>query len=70
MEETQKIERELGRTQKSTNGQYCDRTIDIDLLIFDDAIINEPDLTIPHPRMHERDFVMRPLKEINDNILL
>ncbi len=69
LEETQKIERKLGRTQKSADGQYCDRTIDIDLLMFDDAVINEPDLTIPHPHMHERDFVMRPLKEINDNIL-
>lgn len=69
LRETQKIEQELGRIQKSicTDGtlQHFDRTIDIDLLIYDDLIINTPELTIPHPRMKERDFVMIPLKEIS-----
>ena len=60
---TQDIERRLGRTIKSHNG-YCDRPIDIDLLSYDDIRINTPELTLPHPRMHERDFVMIPLKEI------
>lgn len=60
---TQEIERCLGRTVKSHNG-YCDRPIDIDLLSYDDVHINTPELTLPHPRMHERDFVMIPLKEI------
>lgn len=61
---TQAIEREMGRTQKSVGGQYHDRTIDIDILLYDDLHVDEPDLKIPHPLMHERDFVMRPLCEI------
>lgn len=61
---TQAIERELGRTYKSVNRQYHDRTIDIDILFYDNLHINEPDLIIPHPLMQERDFVMKPLKEI------
>ena len=60
---TQDIERQLGRRQKS-NGTYADRPIDIDILLYGDAVIEEPDLKIPHPLMHERDFVMRPLNEI------
>ena len=64
LEATKQIERELGRTQKSTGGQYADRPIDIDILLFDDTQVNEPDLVIPHPHMEERDFVMIPLQEI------
>ena len=67
--ETQKIEQELGRTQKSTctDGilQHFDRTIDIDLLTYDDITMDTPELTLPHPRMKDRDFVMRPLEEIS-----
>lgn len=63
---TQDIERQLGRKSKSTYGQYHDRPIDIDILIYDDLHIDEPDLHIPHPLMHERDFVMKPLREIMD----
>ena len=61
---TQEIERELGRTLKSTNGEYHDRIIDIDILLYDDLHINTPQLTIPHPLMEQRDFVMIPLREI------
>ena len=72
---TQKIERSLGRKRKSTDSslqspdfsKYSDRPIDIDILLYDDLTIDEPDLKIPHPLMHERDFVMIPLKEITDN---
>ena len=63
---TQKIERELGRTHKSVNGHYADRLIDIDILLYDDLRVDEPDLQIPHPLMFERDFVMIPLGEIRD----
>jgi 2-amino-4-hydroxy-6-hydroxymethyldihydropteridine diphosphokinase len=63
---TQKIERELGRTHKSVNGHYADRLIDIDILLYDDLRVDEPDLQIPHPLMFERDFVMIPLGEIKD----
>lgn len=64
LDETQKIERDLGRNHKSVNGQYQDRIIDIDILLYDDLHISTPRLTIPHPHMHERDFVLIPLKEI------
>lgn len=61
---TQTIERRMGRIEKSVGGQYHDRVIDIDILMYDDLHIDTPDLHIPHPLMHERDFVMRPLNEI------
>ena len=58
------LERDLGRTRKSHDGVHYDRTIDIDILLYDNLEINSEELQIPHPRMWERDFVMRPLKEI------
>ncbi len=61
---TQDIERRLGRTQKSMNGVYHDRTIDIDLLIYDDVRMETAELTLPHPRMWEREFVRVPLLQI------
>ena len=61
---TQDIEKQLGRTAKSDGGVYHDRPIDIDILLYGDLHINQPDLIIPHPRMYQRDFVMRPLNEI------
>ena len=61
---TQTIERQLGRTHKSRDGRYADRPIDIDILLYDNLTVDEPDLKIPHPLMHERDFVMIPLREI------
>lgn len=61
---TQLIEKEIGRTKKSHNGNYSDRIIDIDLLLADNLIINAPKLTIPHPRLHQRKFVLEPLAEI------
>ena len=61
---TQQIEREMGRRRKSVNRQYHDRVIDIDILLYDDLTVDEPDLKIPHPLMHEREFVMKPLQEI------
>ena len=66
---TQEIEREMGRTHKSVNGNYSDRVIDIDLLLcfaFDGTpiLLDTPELKLPHPLMQERDFVMRPLVEI------
>lgn len=66
LKETQKIERELGRKSKTTLN-YSDRPIDIDILLYDDLTIDEPDLKIPHPLMHQRDFVMIPLNEIQNN---
>lgn len=66
LQATQGIERALGRTTKSIDGQYHDRPIDIDILLYDDLHVNEPDLVIPHPHMNERQFVMQPLSEIID----
>ena len=64
---TQQIEREMGRTEKSVNGIYHDRVIDIDLLKAYEGdreiVVQTPTLSLPHPRMEERDFVMVPLHE-------
>ncbi len=64
LDATQDIERRLGRTTKSVDGHYHDRPIDIDILLYDDLHVSTPQLTLPHPHMHERDFVMVPLREI------
>ena len=61
---TQEIERKLGRTQKSENREYHDRMIDIDILLYDNLVMNTPELTIPHPLMYQREFVMKPLTQI------
>ena len=61
---TQSIERTMGRLKKSINGEYHDRIIDIDILLYDYLSIHTPLLTIPHPLMCQRDFVMIPLCEI------
>lgn len=66
LEVTQQIERDMGRTSKSTDGQYHDRIIDIDLLLYDHIRLSLPQLVIPHPLMWQRDFVMKPLREICD----
>ena len=62
------IENKYGRERKKTNG-YSDRKIDIDILLFDNEIIFSKEVTIPHPRMLERKFVLVPLFEIAKNTL-
>lgn len=69
LEETQRIERELGRTEKSVNGLYADRLIDIDLLLYDDRVMDAEGLVLPHPLMTERRFVMEPLSEIAPDVV-
>ena len=68
LEATQQIERDMGRQKAvyrtSSHRTYTDRPIDIDILLYDDLTVDEPDLKIPHPLMEQRDFVMIPLKEI------
>ena len=64
LDTTERIERMLGRTQKSQGGNYHDRLIDIDILLYGDNIIESDRLTIPHPLMHRRTFVLEPLAEI------
>lgn len=65
--QTQQIERQMGRKQKSRGGEYHDRVIDIDILLYGDETINEPNLVIPHLLMKEREFVMKPLGEIRNS---
>ncbi|HAH24690.1 MAG TPA: 2-amino-4-hydroxy-6-hydroxymethyldihydropteridine diphosphokinase [Prolixibacteraceae bacterium] len=62
LERTQQIEQQLGRTRKAQ--QYDSRIIDIDILFYGDQIISTENLTIPHPRIQERKFVLVPLNEI------
>lgn len=64
LKETQDIENEMGRKVKSKDKQYSDRIIDIDILLYDHKTINYPELTLPHPHLHERAFVLLPLAEI------
>ncbi len=65
MVKLQRIEKQLGRIRTVKNAS---RTIDLDILLYGDKKIDEPGLKIPHPRMWERDFVMKPLKEIYEGI--
>ena len=61
------IEKELGRVREGNT--YQNRTIDIDILFYDDIILNTPELIIPHPLIQKRDFVLTPLKEILPNLI-
>ena len=61
------IENIAGRIRVDKNGH---RTLDLDILLVDDLIFNKKKLTIPHPRMHERLFVLLPLNDIDENIVI
>jgi len=74
LSETQKIEREMGRSQKTQQNPdgsyaYSARIIDIDILFIENQIINTADLQIPHPQLHKRFFVMKPLSEISPDFI-
>ena len=69
LDTTEGIERELGRTTKSTGGKYHDRIIDIDILLYGNETVATERLTIPHPLMHLRDFVLEPLAQIAPDVL-
>ena len=68
LSKTQEIEQQLGRTEKS-NGNYSDRLMDIDILLYDRLILNQLTLKIPHPLITEREFVLKPLLEIAPELL-
>jgi 2-amino-4-hydroxy-6-hydroxymethyldihydropteridine diphosphokinase len=59
------IERDLGRVRSFRNAP---RTLDLDILLQDDLVMDTPELTLPHPRMHERAFVLAPLAEIAPDV--
>ena len=61
-----RVERAHGR-DRSAGERWGPRTLDLDLLWYEGVTLDEPGLTLPHPRMHERDFVLRPLSEIAPN---
>ncbi|HYE55171.1 MAG TPA: 2-amino-4-hydroxy-6-hydroxymethyldihydropteridine diphosphokinase [Chitinophagaceae bacterium] len=61
-----KIERQMGRERKE---KYDPRTIDIDILLYNDEVLKTDELTIPHPRMHLRRFVLAPLSELAASVL-
>jgi 2-amino-4-hydroxy-6-hydroxymethyldihydropteridine diphosphokinase len=60
------VERELGRTREGP--RWGPRTIDLDLLLYGDETVDEPGLTVPHPRLHERLFVLEPLSELDPTL--
>ena len=64
-----KIEKELGRERNPEYKGYQNRTIDIDILFYEDIVLDTATLKIPHPLIAERDFVLTPLKEILPNLL-
>jgi 2-amino-4-hydroxy-6-hydroxymethyldihydropteridine diphosphokinase len=66
LKEVKKIEKELGRTEIT---RWRPRTIDLDILLYDDDVIVSDELTIPHPRMTERKFVLVPLAEMDPAVL-
>lgn len=66
---TQEIEKEIGRDEKSIDGIYSDRLIDIDILLAENLVIKSPELTIPHPQLHLREFVLAPMCEIAPDVI-
>ncbi len=62
------VERELGRTREGP--RYGPRTIDLDLLLYDDVQLDEPGLTVPHPRLHERAFALEPLLDLDPALVV
>jgi 2-amino-4-hydroxy-6-hydroxymethyldihydropteridine diphosphokinase len=69
LERLLEIERELGR-DRATERRWGPRVIDLDLLLFGEEAIDEPGLTVPHPRLADRRFVLEPLCELNEDLAL
>jgi len=69
LDATQQIEYDMGRTAKSNEQQYTDRTMDIDILLYDELILQSPTLVVPHPLMQKRIFVLQPLSEIAPGLI-
>ena len=69
IEALQQIESSLGRVAPEHRRHWGPREIDIDVLLIEDAVIDEPGLAVPHPGLHERWFVLKPLAEIAPRII-
>lgn len=67
LREIQLIEKDIGRIK--TGLQYSSRVIDIDILLFNDLVVESPNLIIPHPHLHKRNFVLVPLSEISPELI-
>lgn len=67
LQNLQKIEQDLGRARSFRNAP---RTIDLDLLLYGDCVVDTRDLVVPHPRMHERAFVLEPLLELDPEAMI
>lgn len=63
------VERELGR-ERGAGPRYGARTIDLDLLLHGDEIVDEPGLVVPHPHLHERRFALEPLHELDPALVV
>ncbi|HHD57505.1 MAG TPA: 2-amino-4-hydroxy-6-hydroxymethyldihydropteridine diphosphokinase [Desulfobulbaceae bacterium] len=63
-----RVEKEFGRRRDPEASGHQDRTLDLDLLLYDDLIVDDPLLQLPHPRMHRRMFVLAPLAELAPNL--
>jgi len=68
LSELQAIEKDMGRDNKSSGGNYSDRTIDLDILLYDSEVASFSELVLPHPHLHERSFVLYPLAEIAGDV--
>ena len=69
LDELLEVERELGR-DRSRETRWGPRTIDLDLLLYGEETVDEPGLTVPHPRLAERQFVLEPLSELDPDLTL
>jgi 2-amino-4-hydroxy-6-hydroxymethyldihydropteridine diphosphokinase len=63
-----RVERDLGRLRGGV--RWGPRTVDLDLLVFGDEEVDEPGLHVPHPRLHERRFVLEPLAELDPHLVI
>jgi 2-amino-4-hydroxy-6-hydroxymethyldihydropteridine diphosphokinase len=68
LERLLEVERSLGRTREGP--RWGPRTIDLDLLLYGDRELDEPGLTVPHPHLHEREFVLEPLAELDPKLVV
>jgi 2-amino-4-hydroxy-6-hydroxymethyldihydropteridine diphosphokinase len=68
LDELLAVEQELGRVREGP--RYGPRTVDLDLLLVDGLVLDEPGLTVPHPRLHERAFALEPLAELDPALVV